>query len=276
METLQATITEDPFVTGIVVLGGGLLVVTAAGLVFKSSRLVKQIKNKIMWNSIFRSQIQTFLTTVVLTLNSVKNILEAQSPSSDINGRALQNQQLAPITTAEISQAALKCSIFLALPTFSFYFLRKKANQLDSEEMKISYLTLYNNLRTKKPSTHLHTSFFCARRIIIGAFTVFVGWSPLANIIVNIYVSIAMLGYLVSFKPLITPTLNKIEIMNDIFMVLCSYALILFTDFVPDVEVKYTLGAIFTGIIGFILLINLSIILKSMIRSFALKYLHSR
>ena len=60
-----------------------------------------------------------------------------------------------------------------------------------------------------------------------------------------------MVIYLYHVKPLESPFAIKMEVFNECTLVCLSYGLMLFTDFVPDPEVRYTIGWYYmTGSLG--------------------------
>ena len=75
-------------------------------------------------------------------------------------------------------------------------------------------------------------------------------------------------------KPYSLPSVNKIELLNETLTLLSTYALFLFTDFVPDAEVRYQNG---WGLIFFTLIIvvsNLYVLILQSIRDITRKSKH--
>ena len=57
-----------------------------------------------------------------------------------------------------------------------------------------------------------------------------------------------MLLFFLAVKPLNQPFLNNMEIFNECCLLVSSYFLFLFTDFVPDVKTRYQIGWAFIGL----------------------------
>jgi hypothetical protein len=57
-----------------------------------------------------------------------------------------------------------------------------------------------------------------------------------------------MLTFFITVKPLDQPFLNGIEVFNEACLLLTSYFLFLFTDFVPDPKLRYQIGWLFIGL----------------------------
>jgi hypothetical protein len=84
------------------------------------------------------------------------------------------------------------------------------------------------------------------------------------NIYINIYSSLYIIRFYFNKKPMLTPSLNKIELLNEIFQLFSNYFMFLFTDFIGDVEFRYQIGYSFIGYVSIVFLINLSIIVGDM------------
>ena len=62
-----------------------------------------------------------------------------------------------------------------------------------------------------------------------------------------------------------TKFFNIIEIMNESFVLMTGYYMLLFTDIVPDVEVRYSIGEVFFNKVIAILILNVLVIATMMI-----------
>lgn len=91
---------------------------------------------------------------------------------------------------------------------------------------------------------------------------------------------ITILGYV---PPFTDQTANSLEIINEVFVLLTNYHLMMFTDFLPDVLMRENVGMslVVTTILGVVgnlsvvILETASILLKMMKKSY-LKWNHSR
>jgi hypothetical protein len=65
-----------------------------------------------------------------------------------------------------------------------------------------------------------------------------------------------MLFFFIHINPLNQPFLNRMEIFNECCLLISSYFLFLFTDFVPDVHTRYLIGWGFIGLQIFNIAVN--------------------
>ena len=86
----------------------------------------------------------------------------------------------------------------------------------------------------------------------------------IVNIYANIFVSLFMIKFFFDKSPMVSKQQNILEIMNESNLLFFNYSMLLFTDFIPSVEIRYQLGFVFIGIVVIILSINLALISKSM------------
>jgi len=74
------------------------------------------------------------------------------------------------------------------------------------------------------------------------------------------YLSIAVMIAIGLSEPLETKKLNRIEMFNEAFVMFAIYHLVIFTDFVPDIETKYLMGWSCIAVTSFNMLVNLTIV----------------
>jgi len=70
-----------------------------------------------------------------------------------------------------------------------------------------------------------------------------------------------MLVYLIRVKPFKVPLMNEIEILNEICVLIATYHLLCFTDFVPDPQMQSNIGYSLLGFTGFTLALNIGALL---------------
>ena len=56
--------------------------------------------------------------------------------------------------------------------------------------------------------------------------------------------------------PFEDPLLNYMELFNESSLLVTSYFLLTFTDFVPEPETRYTIGWVFSGVVALNLIVN--------------------
>jgi hypothetical protein len=69
---------------------------------------------------------------------------------------------------------------------------------------------------------------------------------------------------------------NIIEIVNEIFTLSSNYFIIMFTDFVPDVEFRYKKGFDVAGAILFVIFINVLVVFLDLGLGLRLEYMKKK
>ena len=78
--------------------------------------------------------------------------------------------------------------------------------------------------------------------------------------------SILQIVYIVSVKPFVSIKLNKLEVFNELCILLVNYHLIFFTDFIPnDPLLKYQIGWSIMSISTLSIVVNMIIIFKDLV-----------
>ena len=124
----------------------------------------------------------------------------------------------------------------------------------------------FNNINTEAASFKKTHIFCCALFIIRRLNFVFVIFmfddKPWLQIILVTYIHYAVWIINIYMKPLASRSSNFIEGFNDYIIFLCSLNVILFTDFVPDVETKFFTGWIMCDTISLMIFVNIAYLLK--------------
>ena len=81
------------------------------------------------------------------------------------------------------------------------------------------------------------------------------------------FMNIAITIYQGSYSPLVGKLQNRIELMNEVFISLCGYQMLYFTDWIPEPDIKYQYGWIMCTLIVLQITLNLIIILYFGIKS---------
>ena len=71
-----------------------------------------------------------------------------------------------------------------------------------------------------------------------------------------------MIGYISTAKPFLDPMINRIERFNELCILISSYLLLIFTDFVTDEAIQYNTGWLIISIALLNILLNFAVILK--------------
>jgi hypothetical protein len=109
---------------------------------------------------------------------------------------------------------------------------------------------------TKIDKSIIMITLFIFRRLLFSLNVVFLSNSTVTQLFVQFFCCLLMLIFFIAVKPLNQPFLNRIEIFNELCLLITSYFLFLFTDFVPDIKTRYMLGWAFIGISLFNIAVN--------------------
>ena len=143
---------------------------------------------------------------------------------------------------------------------FSLFFLQTNFLTLNSESSRRRYGDLYLGLQTRERTALVFPFVFMMRRLIYAGILVY--WSErnyfqIQTIIFKCSLIMIFTGYM---RPFNRRLANNIELINDAFIVVCSYFLIIFSPLVSDAQTRYISGWPIIGLIGVLISINLSVI----------------
>lgn len=74
--------------------------------------------------------------------------------------------------------------------------------------------------------------------------------------------------YITCFKPFKESSMTRLEIFNEICILICAYHLLIFTPFVPDVKIQYDIGWSIIAVTALNVGVNMIIILVNAIKAF--------
>ena len=121
----------------------------------------------------------------------------------------------------------------------------------------------------KKHPQLLHPFMYMVVRLIVAILTVFAQNQTSIQIVIG-YIVMALLQeiYLIHTRPLYDQTvLGRLEIFNSIFLLVTSYFLILFTDFVIDPIIRSQIGEFYFWLSIVIIAINVLITIIVLLRN---------
>ena len=90
--------------------------------------------------------------------------------------------------------------------------------------------------------------FFFVRRLIFAISAVYLQNFLWAQLAIQMMISVVMVMYLKTYKPMDSPFSNRMEVLNECTMIVLVYFLMLFTDFVPNPETRNNIGRFYIGI----------------------------
>ena len=190
------------------------------------------ISRKLFFNSMIRALLEAYLKFSISTWISVKVL------SID--------------TTSEIINAWLTIFfvvVIVGFPAFTYFFLKKYRARLEEEDFKGRFESLYLNVDTER--TIALMALFIFRRLVYAANIVFFAGSTILQIFVQFFCCLLMLLFFTYIHPMNQPFLNRMEMFNEVCLLICSYFLFAFTDFVPDANTRYMYGWAVIGVAVF-------------------------
>jgi len=101
--------------------------------------------------------------------------------------------------------------------------------------------------------------------------TVYLNDFVIASTYFYCFSSLFSMGFYMNNKPLTSKLMNNIEILNEFAIYLSTFVIFFFSEWIPDIEQRYTLGFVYLPGILSIVIVNLGCVLYEMIRSIAVK-----
>lgn len=149
--------------------------------------------------------------------------------------------------------------VYLLFPFTVLMFIKRNINELNSK--KRHYGSLYADLRTHKLSTALYMVLFMLRRLLFAVSAVFLTRWPLVQVNLLFLQSLTVVLYLLHFRPFEDPIMNKLEIFNELCILLVTYPSLLFTGFVSEPLSQYYAGWLMIVFIILNILVNMLAVL---------------
>jgi hypothetical protein len=98
------------------------------------------------------------------------------------------------------------------------------------------YGAIYNELRINSYPALLYNVIQMLRRLMIATLAIYFKEWCYAQIQLIIFHCILLITYIILVKPFENPLLNKLEIFNELCIMFATYHLLVFNDYVPDLE----------------------------------------
>ena len=180
-------------------------------------KVVNLIAGKLMFNSILRALMQTYLLNCIAMWYSLST-----TNVSDSEG------------IVDLTLAIVILTFSLAFPICTYLFLKKNEEILREPRFKVKFDSIYQNLDYYKKKALVHTSIFLGRRIYIAFIVVFCGFSIVLQVALADVLSTLLLAYFLSVMPMMDRLNNAVQIFNEIVVIVCIWLCIHFTEYVPD------------------------------------------
>jgi hypothetical protein len=149
-------------------------------------------------------------------------------------------------------------AVFTGFLIFTFFFMRKNREQVDTKEFKQKFGAYVSNVETyKKPRAADYPTVFLIRRLLLALNIVYLRFNLVCQVLFAVHSSLLMLAWLIIFWPFDTNFKNYLECANEFIILMMSYFGFLFTDYVANPVSRYSFGYLYLAIIGTGLLLNI-------------------
>ena len=164
---------------------------------------------------------------------------------------------MSPIVFSIHIVALAMCVILPIAMTIS---IARNRSKLDQREYKVKWGTLYNGIRTSRNSSSQYSSVFLWRRLFYVLIVVLLYKFDYFRIQIFIITQTLFLIFLGFARAHSYNLYNGIDLFNEYMILWAGYYMIINTDYMPDLAVRYWLG--WTAVIIYIavFLINLLIV----------------
>jgi len=150
--------------------------------------------------------------------------------------------------------AIVACSIYTCFPFFVIKLLLANFKDLENSEIKESWSSLYEPMKTSNFPMVIYMPLFLFRRLIFSFSTVLLTDWPIFQVNMLFLQSVILLWYLINYQPFTLTILNYLEIFNELCILAVTYPCLLFTGYLDlDPEAHYNTG----WFVIFIVLINI-------------------
>ena len=210
----------------------------------KTRDIITSIKNKLIYNSVLRMLLQTYLNLCVsamVTLNYGESALQ--------------------VTAGLILFLILSVS-----PILVVYTLTKKRLIPIDHPMTIAKIgSLYLNVETDgKYTALLYTPLFLVRRLIFAVIVVTVKENGPLQILTTMHFSLLLILFYVMVWPMSDTVNNMLQLVNEIFFFVLTTFLLAFTDLVVDPVKHHKIGFAYLGLLVINVLANVALIARTL------------
>ena len=240
----------------------------------------RQWKAQIFWGVLIRFSIEIYLEILVCTLINLVS-------RDELEGGEVMKQ-------AANWYSYFATAILLVLPFLYIRLIKRNKKEIVREDyvsyvdfchakvynkrfrkisypLKQKYGALYEDLNIYNSASLMYNPLQLIRRLILALAFVLMVNHPLMQLFVVIFNSVAFIIYFNLARPFFIRNTHKLELINECLNMLVIYTFFLFTDFVSDPLMRYSIGWANIGVIFVMIFFNMSIIIAKMLRNCCLK-----
>ena len=151
----------------------------------------------------------------------------------------------------------------ILFPVYAFILIRDNFSTLSTDNTTNRYGIFYEGMSLKTKLTAIYNVIFMTRRLITALVLVLMYDFPFFQTQLLLVMSAMNVIYMVSFQPLSDKLQNRIEILNEVTILLCCYCLDMFLDIAIPLEGRDIIGWALMFFASLNIVINISIIVSS-------------
>ena len=223
-------------------------------------KCMKKLYSKLIWNGLIRLLMETYFEILLMAALNVTNA----------DWEAKENSQKYSMTLS--LTAVIVC---LLAPPLMIVLSWRRHEVWNLPNFNAKYgsllagIALNNNKISKLTILMIPTAFFL-RRVLLVVTILFVNSFVLSMTLMQA-TSVGYLGFLLRTMPLDSRRANFTEVFNEICTLLLLYTIMLFTHFVPEATMRYSIGNAYIVITVGNMIVHIIIISVISIRACCLK-----
>ena len=238
------------------------------------------MKKTLFWSYVLRAFIMTFFAMALCVFSYIQEI-DGRSIEKVVDSggrrRLAGMEERYPVQELRYDwsmiSAGFKAVALLGFSVLSSMFLARNFEILDQGKIHTKYSTLYHNFQPSKQALVTLGCFFCFRRLALACSTTFMNDHIVPSLAIYFYGSIFVVSIGVSQKPLEGRWFNILENLNETFIIITGYFMLLFSEWVPDVYVRHEYGDVYVELLHGIIAVNVVVGLYDIGRVLRKKYL---
>ena len=99
------------------------------------------------------------------------------------------------------------------------------------------------------------------RRVLVALILVFLGSFPYMQVMLMIILNMLNIVFVIQVRPFETKFKNTLEILNEVCILVATYVILLFSDFVNDFDNRYNIGWFLTGFVALNIAANMIVMI---------------
>lgn len=148
--------------------------------------------------------------------------------------------------------------LMVLIPIVSFITIERNRADLDKPEVRARISNLYSDIHlTRNQQTVWYYPVFMLRRVIFVAIPTFVYFIPTIQLQVLVFATSTYIMYYSGVRPHTDWKRFKLELFNEIVIMVMCYHLMLFTYFVVDDSTQFVMGYSYVFFLALVFVVNI-------------------